>query len=192
MTKLKNMLCCAVLAALAAPAHAAVLSLSADGSWNSFTIADQLSLAGDTSWIALDGASLTYSFTIPQNSIGTLTVVDSVLAGDRFAVTNNGSLLGLTSSVAQTTYNANTAPVFDYDAALADAAFSRGVFTLGAGSYLISGSLVQSVMLDASTPLNSTDGALKLNVTAVPAPAALISLVSGLSTLGLAALRRKA
>jgi hypothetical protein len=192
MTKITKLLCCALLTGFFAPAQAAVVSLAADGAWNSFTIDDQISLAGDTAWIDLDGSSLAFSFSIPQGSTGTLTVVDSVFAGDRFALTNHGSLLGETSAVALTTFDPAATPVFNFDAALANPAFSNGEFTLGSGDYLISGSLVQSVMLDAATPLNATEGALKLNVTAVPAPAALISLVTGLSTLGFAARRRKA
>lgn len=175
----------AVLAVTSLASQATTISLAADGQWNAFDVAELDSLSGGTEWIeahnSLDpgyGSALNFSFTINTGSVGTLTVVDAAYAGDTFWVFNGAALLGATSSVAPGVYaflpdDTPVTPVnagYDFDAALQDPAFSRGVFTLAAGTYSISGLLAQSVSFEDGTPLNATAGALKLSVSAVPEP----------------------
>jgi hypothetical protein len=171
------------LAALVPAAQAA--SLPADGSWTTVLMDDYLP-PNTNAWVELnaDGAGYTpssYTVTIAAGFQGTLTVVDTAFAGDRFNVIDNGALLGQTgAAVADTglvTYIGNP------DAALADSSYSRGVFTLGAGSHVITGALFES-------PYSATTGAIKLDVSPVPEPATLATLLAGLSLLTVAIRRR--
>lgn len=186
---MKFKLACAALAAAAAcaaPAHATSVALAADGAWNEFTVDDQAAPGFGTQWIDFnDGSPLTFDFTIAAGSVGTLTIVDAGFAGDTFHVTDFGAALGETSGVATGT---TAGPVvFDFDQALADPTFSRGVFQLAAGTYRIGGLLAQSV-LDDGLPLDSTNGAVRLQVAAVvpePMNAALLLAGAGLVAGGL-------
>lgn len=186
----------ACLGAFAAPAFATTTDLAADGQWNDFVVSALDAQSGGTEWIdAADSASpqfgsaQLFSFTIAAGSVGHLTVLDLGAAGDTFNVFNHGALLGSTSAVAQQDFNG--APfTLDTTAALADARFSRGSFTLGAGSYSIGGALLQSVSLDGEA-LNSTAGVLKLDVSPVPEPATVVSLIAGLLLIALYCGRRK-
>ena len=186
----RSMCATLVVAAFFAPAvHATNVPLAADGSWNEFTVDNLAAPAFGNGWIDFnDGSPLAFDFTIAAGSIGTLTVVDAGFAGDTFNITNFGAALGTTSSVATGTTDGPV--VFDFDAALADSSFSRGVFTLGAGSYSISGSLLQSV-LDAGVALNSTNGAVSLSIAAaVPEPSSYALLLLGLCIGGVVTRRR--
>lgn len=180
----------AVATAIAAPAHATTVALPADGTWFEFDVDAALPPAHGTGWIDdADGSPLSFQFTIAAGSTGTLTVVDAGFAGDTFTITNFGATLGHTSGVAAGDTAGNV--VFDFDAALADAAYSHGVFTLGAGTYAISGSLLQSVHDDiAGADLDATDGALRLTVSSVPEPSGIALSLGGLAALALLARRR--
>jgi hypothetical protein len=114
-----------------------------------------------------------------------LTVVDAGFAGDTFTITDSGSVIGTTSSVPAG--QPVGATVLDDDEALANPAYSRGVFTLAPGSYSISGSLLQSVFGDAG----ATSGGVRLAVSAIPEPADTTLLLAGLGVVGLMARRRK-
>lgn len=182
-------------ASFALTAQSTTVSLAANGQWNEFTVDDTVSTAAANDWIDADifssgyGSQLNFSFTIAQGQVGKLTVVDAVFAGDVFAVYNGSSLLGTTSLVPAQAYSASAVGVYDYDAALADASFSRGVFTLQAGSYLVHGNVAQALTLDGA-PLYSDLGALKLEVSAVPEPASFALALVGIAAAGVARRRQ--
>lgn len=173
-------------ALLGAPARAATQTLAADAGWAEFSVDGNLPPYG-LDWQDLDGSALNFSIVIPQGFIGRLTVVDAGFSGDRYALFNHGALLGQTGAALNG--DANGAIQLDFDAALADAAFSRGQFQLGAGSHLISGRLIASTTLDGA-PLNASLGGLRLAVSPVPEPASAATLLGGLALL--AGLRRRA
>ena len=179
--------------ATAAPARAADIALEADGAWRPFAVDSLLaSPAMPLGWIDDAGMPLAFTFSIGAGQNATLTVVDAAIAGDTFTVTNFGSALGTTSSVPAGSFEASTDIGLDYDAALADPSFSRGVFTLAPGSYRIGGSLLQSVTL-GGLPLDATAGALRLGlapVAAIPEPETAAMLLAGLLAIGALARRR--
>jgi PEP-CTERM motif len=175
----------ACLLALSAPSFA--VPLVADGQWNIFDVDELSAASGDLGWIDIfnGGAPLSFEFDIAAGYFGTLTVVDGGFAGDRFTVKDGDTTLGMTStSVSNTDVNIG----LDFDAALADTAYSRASFTLAAGSHSIKGWLSQSALFDGA-PLNATVGALRLEVSAVPEPSALAMLLAGVGVLGFVARR---
>ncbi|MCH8855634.1 MAG: PEP-CTERM sorting domain-containing protein [Proteobacteria bacterium] len=181
----------------AAPAQAVTVAITANGQWNQFNIDDSIQPSYTTKFIDTETGNATYgeqmffSFTIGAGQVGTLTVVDAGFGGDTFTITDNGATLGTTSDVPVTTFATAPGVGYDYNAALANSAFSKGVFILQAGNHSISGSLLQSVLVDVGAgPLNATVGALKLEVSAVPEPATLVSLLAGLGLIGLVVRRR--
>ena len=190
---MRNFLSAAAIAAaavLAAPAHATTVALNGDGTWNEIDVG---SFDGSLGWIDnVDNSALDFTFTIAAGHTGTLTVVDAGFAGDTFAIANFGAALGQTSAVPVSTYDPNAVGQFDFDAALADPSFSRGVFHLGAGTYDIGGSLLQSLRLDDGTPLDATLGGLRLSVSAVPEASSLGSMALGLAVVAMLARRRRA
>jgi len=184
-------------AALVAPAAATTVSLAADGQWVGFNVSELDSFSQGVEWIdnanSLDpafGSQLFFEFTIASGFTGSLTVVDAGFAGDTFLVSNFGSLLGGTSLVPLTSYDTAAYAGLDYAAALADPAnFSSATFSLGAGTYRISGYLAQSVQYEG-LPLNSTAGALNLTMAPVPEAPALAMMVAGLALVAGLARRR--
>ena len=182
MIKNKLFIAAVMMAALYGQAEAS--NLVADGAWNAFDVDSALSTSGTLEWIDLDSNALSFDFTLTGSAY--LKVVDGGFAGDRFNVFDNGTLLDQTS-VAVNTYP--TSVGLDFDAAYADANFSRGVFLLGAGSHSITGLLSQSALDDSSTAINATVGAVSL--TAVPLPAAAWLYLTGTALMGFVSRRRK-
>jgi MYXO-CTERM domain-containing protein len=179
----------AAAAVIAAPAQATTVALDANGAWNAFDVDSMIANDFGTGWIDnTTGDALNFTFTIAAGRVGTLTVVDAEYAGDTFLVTNFGSALGTTSGVPVGTYDGSR-PVTNFDAALAQASFSRGVFQLQAGQYSISGSLLQSVQFFGSD-LDATTGAVRLTTSAVPESSAAAMLLAGLAAAALLARRR--
>ena len=198
MKSFKNALLTAALFTSCMAAQASTVNLAADNQWQAFGIDSFASLSGGNEWIDNAdtnapgyGSQLNFTFTIAAGFQGTLTVVDADMAGDTFNVLNNGNLLGATSSVPVQQYTSAPDVGYNFDAALANTAFSHGVFTLGAGSYSISGVLAQSLLL-GSDPLNATAGAVKLSVSAVPEPSSALLALAALGVTCLVSRRRGA
>ena len=183
----------ALTCACVAASHAAPVVLPTDasqpgyGQWATFDV-DQLSaVSRGVEWIdAADslapgfGMPLVFAFALTPGQQARLTIVDAGFAGDTFRVTDGGSTLGVTSAVARADFASAASVGADFDAALADDRFSRGVFIFGAGSHLVGGLLEQSVG-DGGLPLNATVGALRLTVFAVPEPSAGALVLAGLA-----------
>lgn len=200
MSSFPSALLAAVLAASSLAAQATSLHLTANEQWQAFGVDSFSSLSSGTEWIdnsdsnaAGYGSPLSFTFTIADGFVGQLTVVDASMAGDTFEVFGNGQLLGATSSVPLQVYGSAPDVGYDYDAALLNSTFSRGVFTLGAGSYSVTGALAQSLMIDDGmgglSPLNATAGAIKLSVSAVPEPSSLALVFAALGVTWLASRR---
>lgn len=172
------------LAALSPATQAA--TLPADGKWAGFNVDANLP-PYSFGWVDDSYAPLSFDFTVGAGQAATLVVVDAGFSGDRFRVYDNGVLLGQTSAAV----NGDTsgATVLNFDAALANAAFSRGFYALGAGSHRITGELSQSTT-DAFGPLNATLGGISLVTSAVPEPTTAAMLLIGLG-LVVGALRRR-
>jgi hypothetical protein len=189
-----RLLCAAVLGAgLCAQAGATATALSADGTWQSFEVDASAAPLYDMGWIdAADGSAQSFTFTIAAGQMGTLTVVDGGFAGDTFAVYNNGLALGNTNSVAVYNFtdpdSTDTVGV-DFDSALSDARYSRLVLTLGAGTYTITGGMVQSAQFDGAD-LDASVGGVSLTVASVPEPSSAALLLAGLLLVGFVARRR--
>ena len=182
-----TLLAAALVLAAISPGQAA--TLPGDGNWAGFAV-DEFA-RGNLGWAAEDlSAPLSFEVTIAAGQIGTLTVVDAGFSGDRFKVYDGTLLLGSTGAAVNGDSTSGAPITFDYDAALANGDFSRGSFTLGAGSHVITGVLFASTIDPDFGALNSTIGGVKLTVSAVPEPATGASLLIGLGLL-LGALRRR-
>lgn len=181
----------AALLAGAGIVDAQAAALPGDGSWSSFSIDSAYAVSGGLEWIDDAGGALVFDFVIPSGQQGLLTVVDAGFAGDTFRVFYGNGSFADTSPVPATVYDPDRLAIVDFDAALADPAFSRGVFNLGAGSYSVFGMLDQSVALPSSGGrLDATIGGVRLLVSAVPEPGSLALLLAGLGLLTVGALRR--
>ncbi len=180
----------AALLAGAGLVNAQAAALPGDGSWSGFLVSSAGATSGGLEWIDDTGAPLNFDFSIPLGQQGLLTVVDAGFAGDSFKVYSGSGLIGSTSAVPVTVYDPNTAAIVDFDAALADPAFSRGSFTLDAGSYRVIGVLDRSVLLSDGARLDATIGGVRLLVSAVPEPGSLALLLVGLGLLAVGARRR--
>jgi hypothetical protein len=158
----------AAIAAFAFNAHA--VSIATDGSWNEF----DFDAVGSSLY---DLGSLDTSFTFTLNQASLLRVVDAVFSGDQFTIVANGNTLGTTS--APTVQEIDS--IFDAATAWNDSRFSKGEWSLAAGTYTITGSATLS-------PFNSGFG--YLSVTAVPEPESYAMLLAGLGLMGVIARRR--
>jgi len=120
--------------------------------------------------LASDGSPFTFSLTTP----GQMIIADLQLSVDQFQVYINSVDFGLTSMPV-----AGGSVGLDVAAALADARFSRGVYNLGAGDYMVQVFLFNGDALPAS-------GAI--GVFTVPEPGTYALIGAGL---GLILLRRR-
>lgn len=183
---LRRIVAAGALASVAFLGSAHADTLVADGNWVGFTV-DGNQAPYSLSWLDDNALPLHFTFTIAAGFQGRLTVVDTGFSGDRYSVTDHAGLLGQTG--AGVDGDVNGAIEFSPDNALANPHFSRGVFTLGAGAHDISGVMSRS-LADAYGPLNASIGAVRLEVSAVPEPATLATLLAGLSLLTVVLRRR--
>ena len=184
------------LAAASFGAQASLVNLVADGQWREFSVEATESRTTDTAWIdilANDGSRLSFAFTVAAGFEGTLSVTDTGFKGATYSLFNTASgnavSLGTTAAVAPYEIDFN-APFLDAATAAASSDYSHGVFKLGAGSYVITGELAQSVTLGGDALISDT-GALKLEVSAVPEPSGYALVLAGLGLMA-AARRRSA
>jgi len=162
-------------------------AIPTDGSWTEFLfgVANTPSAAavacggcvGTTNPVAAVGVSPPWTFSGPA----TLDVLDLFIAGDQFAVYDNAVLLGDTSVPTNTGYAACSN---DIGCALADANYSQGIWSLGAGGHAITIDVIQNAVT------SPTGGAAVLEATSVPEPSSLLLLGIGLLGLG-GTVRRK-
>lgn len=116
-----------------AAGHAGAVPIIA-GQWYTFdTYADTT----DSPWV--DESLDTLSFDVTLSGPAALTVVDAGLSGGRYEVFANGQSLGATSLPGDA---GDVSKDLDFDAALADARWSRGTFFLAAGTYAITGKAI--------------------------------------------------
>lgn len=183
----------AATAAVSTGAQAAtnVVSLTADAQWHAFSVDATSAANGGVNWIDLDYTSapiagnandLSFSFTVADQAI--FRVVDLFAAGDTYSVQitgSNGTSLSLNTSVVGTHDLGDAVLPFAGTAEEAWASaldFSQLQVTLAAGSYTVTGSLLQSVT-DGALPLNMTSGAV--SITAVPEPSGLSLALAALA-----------
>lgn len=199
MSILRSSLVAAAVALSAVAAQAAtVVPVTQDGSWNAFTVdALSTSAANALNWIDVDYSSaagdadtLSFTFTVTDKAI--LRVVDLYSAGDTFNVAISsaaGTQLLSTSAVTPRDLGDAAVPPFVNSAAEAwgNVDFSQLQIVLGAGTYTVTGSLLQSVT-DGGFALNSTAGSL--SVTAVPEPTSLALVLAAAGVVGLVSRRR--
>lgn len=169
------------LAAIAAtPAGASTV---VTGQWYTFGYgaAGTALVGGDSYVLGTDPTSIaapdpSWDFTLATG--GTLTVVDGFMSGDRFAIDDNGSLLGDTS------INVGVGSCkSDIICALDNPKFSQATFSLGAGSHSITGSVLES-------PFNTGSGFFYIStVAALPEPSTWAMMLLGFGAAGIA-LRR--
>ncbi len=135
--------------------------------------------------------ALSFTFTVADKAI--LKLVDAYTAGDTYnlSITSaSGTTAYTSSSVAARDLNDAVLPSFNdsFDGAFADSAnFSQLTLTLGAGTYTVTGALLQSVTVDGFA-LNSTAGGL--SVTAVPEPTSLALVLAAAGVVGVVSRRR--
>jgi opacity protein-like surface antigen len=173
----------ALAVAFLGAAQATPVNLPTNGTWAEFDV-DHVEF-GTPNWIDIaDGSDLSFAFTVPVGLIGALTVVDAGFAGDRFEVFANTALLLGSTGVAVNSYPNSIG--LDFDVALADPNYSRAVFTLAAGDYLITGRMSLSALDDLGASIDASVGGL--NVMLVPEPATYLTLLAGL---GLLTIRRR-
>ena len=172
-------------------------AITTDGQWYAFSVDAGSASDQRATWIDLDYNStagnaqdLSFSFTVLDQAI--LRVVDLYAAGDTYSVTvsssTGSSFSSSTSAVAQLDLSSG---VFanDVDAAWADAIdFSRGQWLLAAGTYTVTGALLQSAKDGAGLAL-STSGAV--SVTAVPEPSSLALALAALASVIFVSRRRR-
>lgn len=164
----KTIFTAAALALCTAAAQATTVPLVANGSWYAFDV--DLGSSGTTSWIDVaynsDFSNLSFTVTVPAGLVGLLTVVDGGFAGEQYTVTVNGAAQPAMSIAGAA--GANT--FIDFDAALADPAFSRGQYVLGVGLNTITGFI--------NAPGDVSVGGLRVSL--VPEPATWATLLGGL------------
>ncbi len=176
MKLLRLMLALAFLAVLTVPIGVGAITIVPDNTWYAFDVDRFSAVSSGVEWIDLNGDALMFEFTLSMPAV--LTIVDGGFGGGQFEVFDNLNLLGMTSPATATSPDSLGV---DFDAALVDVRWSRGVYVLAAGPHSISGLLSRSAVDDSGDPLDATVGAIR--VSPVPEPATWAMLVTGLGLL---------
>jgi len=158
MRLMRLALALALAAILAGPVGAATVTITPDNAWHTFDVDSFSANSGGLEWIDIDGTALTFAFTTPTPV--TLTVVNGGFGGNRFQVFDNGQPLDDTLAGADTYPESKG---LNFDAALADARWSRRVYTLVAGNHSITGSLSRSAVDGTGSAINATVGAVRVD-----------------------------
>lgn len=179
MTTFKKLTLAAALSTAMVSGQVSALPLTLDGGWESFSF-------------EADGSPWSEDFTFTIASDAFFVVTDAFCAGDRFSFAVNGMDAGLTS--VPFFDGTCTGPTFsdDPDFAFASPNFSSGELLLGAGSYTVTGTAVDSPFGSggAFAQLTSTSvGGPPITPDPVSAPATMLLVLGGLGALGMA--RRK-
>ena len=156
-------------AAVSAPAQADNIT---SGTWYAFGFSSTGTalFGGGAPGTNPNGVSApTAPWTITLTSPETLTVVDVEASGDQFTLFDNGVNIGTTSAPGFGSYVGEC-----ISCALADSNFSRGTFTLGAGTHSITG------VFDGFVGYGDGD----FQVSGVPEPAAWALMLVGFGALG--------
>jgi hypothetical protein len=161
---MRSALALALPVVLLGPVGASGITITPDNAWHEFDVDSLSARSGTLEWIALDGAALTFEFTTVTPV--KVTVVHGGFGGHRFRVSDNGQPLDETQAGADTYPESKG---LNFDAALADARWSRGVYTLAAGSHSLAGVLSRSATDNTGAPLNATVGALRVEAVAAAA-----------------------
>jgi hypothetical protein len=168
-----------------AQANATTVDLTTDGLWHTFDVDALTASSGALNWIDLNDGSV-LSFHIDNAAPLLLTVVDGGFSGDVFSVSDGVTLLGNTSAAVN---SYPTSIGLDFDAALANPAYSKATYLLAPGSHMVTGWMSTSATADFGD-IDATVGAVMLQ--AVPEPAHYAMLLAGLGLLSFAARRRSA
>ena len=164
----KALLLASAVVALGAASTANAAAIIVGGGWATVgfgAAGSSLNIGGDNM----------FTFTLP--SPGKLRITDAFLIGDIFRLTINGVVLGPTSAPGA---GANVGG--DYDAAFASGYYSAGEYDLLAGNFTVTGRATVS-------PFNSGDGALRVDLAAIPEPGTWALMIIGFGLAG-GAMRR--
>jgi hypothetical protein len=176
----------AMALSMAAQAGNTAITPTLDGAW--YSAYTDVAESGTAAWFDIDGQhSDTVSFDFTTATNAWLTVVDAGFTGDTFQVFDGSTLLGTTSAPGAANYPDLT---FDFDAALANASFSRGVYLLSAGTHHITGWLAQSALDDTGAPINATFAGVRLEAAPLPEPSSWALAIAGLAFVVYVARRR--
>jgi len=174
----------ALAASIASQAQASTVEVT-DSAWHTFDVDPLTASSTGLEWIDInDGSSLDFKFTLTSAAI--LTVIDGGFSGDRYQVSDNGSVLGTTSIAPNSAPNSVG---LNFDAALASGTYSTASFLLAAGEHDLTGLLALSALDENNQPFDASVGALRLQP--VPLPGAALLFLSGSGLLSLLGRRRR-
>jgi hypothetical protein len=176
----------AVTLIAASAAQAAVVNepITVNSGWHPFYFGDV-----GSPWLDFASPSDSVNFTFTLAGPATLNVTDAFMSGDQFNVVISNGFGGNTSPPVLAVCTGPGACsqgsfTFDFDAAFADPNFSHGQYSLGPGTYGVTGTVILSPIAN----FGISQAAVEL--TATPLPPSWTMLLIGLAGVGFAASRR--